>query len=354
MNAGATTAARRASGKRGGVAGAAGGLPALMLLLIASSCSNLPVGPAGASAGARRAVTFADWTPNGYATPAAVASLERLSATGATDVVFIITAYQHDIHANECALDPTRSPRTDALRSIAARARSLGLRPSLKLHVESDDGAWRALIEPSDPAAWFASYGAALDGVIDLSNEIGADEVVIGTELAGTLANEGAWRSLIARGRERFGGRLIYAASWDEADLVPFWDALDAIGVDFYYPVAARADAGRFELLAGWQAPLERLHALSLRAAKPVVLTEIGYRDIDGAGIRPWDYRGAARTDAAEQADLYWAALEAVADAPWIEGLAWWYWPANPAASTDGYSPIGKPAEGELTRSWKR
>ena len=60
---------------------------------------------------------------------------------------------------------------------------------------------------------------------VSLASDLGVDQLVVGTELAGTLEHEGEWRTLIATVRAAFEGELVYAASWDEAPMVPFWDA---------------------------------------------------------------------------------------------------------------------------------
>ena len=75
---------------------------------------------------------------------------------------------------------------------------------------------------------------------------------------------------------------------------------------------------------------------------------------VDGAGMHPYEFNGNAPYDGGEQADLYWAALEAVAGKDWIEGVYWWNWLARGgggAANTD-YTPNGKPAEAELAGAW--
>jgi hypothetical protein len=136
--------------------------------------------------------------------------------------------------------------------------------------------------------------------------------------------------------------------------MVGFWDALDYVGVDFYAPVSGRNDAGRVEILKGWQPWLYRLEILHGLAGRPIVLTEIGYRSVDGAGQAPYSYAGAPPIDLGEQADLYWAAMEAVSGKSWIEGMYWWNWLAGGEGGPQNrdYTPFGKPAQEELTGAW--
>jgi hypothetical protein len=157
---------------------------------------------------------------------------------------------------------------------------------------------------------------------------------------------------LIERVRRVYGGEVVYAASWDGARRVGFWDAVDMVGVDFYGSVTRRRDPGRLEILSGWQPWLERLRLLHELTDRPLLLTEIGYRSVDGAGINPYLYGDDRTIDTGEQADLYWAALEALGSVDFVAGVYWWNWLADGGAGRDDYTPGGKPAEEVLHDAW--
>ena len=333
-----------------------GWLVSLVCALGWTGCSRLPAGPAVTSRSTARGITFVDWSASGYASPAAARSLSDLAATGANTVVIVVTAYQADRFASELRpLDP-RTPTPGAVRRATENAAALGLEVVLKPHVDVDGGIWRGRIEPRDPVRWFESYRRFVLPWAALADSAGSREFVAGTELAGTLEHADLWRETIHALRGAFRGRLVYAASWDESERVPFWSDLDRVGVDFYFPVSSRRDAGRFEILAGWQPWLERLHRLHERTHRPILITEVGYPSLDGAGMHPYEMGSGNRLDLGEQADLYWAALQATGDLPWCAGLYWWDWPADGSggARDPGYSPIGKPAARELSTAWSR
>jgi len=62
-----------------------------------------------------------------------------------------------------------------------------------------------------------------------------------GDELGGTSKREREWRAIIAEVRKHFKGSLVYCANWaDDLHQTQFWDALDWIGVQAYYPLSKR------------------------------------------------------------------------------------------------------------------
>jgi hypothetical protein len=324
------------------------------LLIVVPGCESLPTGPAEGLPPAMRGITLVDWTAGGYAEPSAATAIASIRATGASQIAIIVTGYQSHAASSQVRADPARSPTPSSVRAAIDAAGRQGLGVVLKPHVDLEDGRWRGSIAPDDPARWFESYQQFLLPWADLAQAGGVETFVVGTELAGTLAHAEAWGQVIARVRKRFDGRILYAASWDEADRVPFWPDLDGVGVDVYVPVAARENPGRLEILARWQPWLARLERLHARARRPIYFTEIGYRSIDGAGMRPYDFQRRAPEDEAEQADLVWAALQAVAGKSWIKGVLWWDWRADGGGGPgDGdYTISGKLAAAELAAAW--
>ncbi|UCG52581.1 MAG: hypothetical protein JSW58_03260 [Candidatus Latescibacterota bacterium] len=327
-------------------------------LVAVFGCSELPTGPADSNRMPVKGITLVDWTSNGYETPESLTQINDISLLGANMVTFIVTVYQSDSRASEFRVDPDKTPTQTAIANAIVRAKSLSfpLEVSIKPHIDLDNGDWRGDISPRDPAHWFDQYKAFIVDWARFAEAMRVEQFVVGTELAGTLEHESRWCDVIRDVRSVYSGELIYAASWDEAPLVPFWPDLDVVGVNFYAPVSKRLQTNRLDLLAGWQPWLSRIRLLHKKAGREILLTEIGYRSVDGAGMHPYDFRRQASVDFQEQADLYWAALEATGDKPWIRGMYWWNWFANGSGtdlSTD-YTPRRKPAERELDDAWER
>lgn len=158
------------------------------------------------------------------------------------------------------------------------------------------------------------------------------------------------WRRLVAQVREVYSGRLTYAANFDQYQQVGFWDALDVIGVNAYFPLrsdlALASDSPALEttFAASWSETLEAFKELLERdglQGRPFLFTEIGYTRRAGGTLEPWAGDGFAVTGAGERSRLVvWkeqpvvpgervlavrSLREAVASSTVeLEGLLWW------------------------------
>lgn len=66
-----------------------------------------------------------------------------------------------------------------------------------------------------------------------------------------------------------------------------FWDALDYIGVDAYFPLTDHINPTVEEIKAGWAPIMESLQETSARFDKKIIFAEVGYASFDGAPIAP-------------------------------------------------------------------
>jgi len=154
------------------------------------------------------------------------------------------------------------------------------------------------------------------------------------------------------------GATLTYAANWAAgASRVGFWDALDAIGVDFYDALSTDANATDAELEAGARRAAAPLAELARRTGKPVILTEAGYPPVKAAWIRPHDEnteRPPAPDDAARAIRAVFRAFDGQ---PWWRGVYWWKaFSDGRAARTGerGYNVLGMPAEKAIAEGFAR
>ncbi len=263
------------------------------------------------------------------------------------------------------------SERDSGIVELAAMAKSRGLRLALRPHLWITRGghAGGMRLADLDPGsadgwrAWFASYRAFALHYATLAERTGADLYCIGAELRrATAGHESEWRSLIADIRAVYHGPLTYAANWyEEVEEIRFWDALDYIGVQAYYPLTDTALPDAAALARGWAGPaatLERLHA---RWKRPVIFTEVGWKSTEDGTVRPWEWpesrsQRLARVSTRAQADAYEAFFAEVWPKPWFAGAYFWKWYGrhDRAGGEDDpdFTPQNKPAEAVLARGF--
>ena len=121
------------------------------------------------------------------------------------------------------------------------------------------------------------------------------------------------------------GAPLLYAANWAaNAPRITFWDALDAIGVDFYDPLGKTEKLNDAALEEGARRAARPVAELAQRSGKPVVFTEAGYPPVRGAWIAPHD-EGSGRPPSGEDAARAIAAVgRALGGESWWKGVYWW------------------------------
>jgi hypothetical protein len=246
----------------------------------------------------------------------------------------------------------------DELRAGIRDAHAIGLAVLIKPQVwvpQSWAGAV-AMASEADWKTWLANYRRALDGVARIAEEEKADALAIGTELVGT-SQRPEWNDLIADARTLYSGPLIYVAhNVEEADQVPFWNRMDAVGVTLYPPLGADNDRiGRLAIMSGIATQLD---GLSARTGKPIIVGEIGLRSAKGAAAMPWQSaeERVSPPDPSLQADVL-ADWLSVLDRPTVHGVLIWRWFTDPNAGGLGdtdFTVQGKPAQQVLICAWRK
>lgn len=239
----------------------------------------------------------------------------------------------------------------DGLAKTAAWARGLGIKTLLKPHLWVRHGEWPGDIAMPTEAAWaqwFASYEAFILHYARLAEAEGFEAFAIGTELGKTTARAADWKKIIGRVRAVYHGKLTYCANWNrEPEQVGFWDELDFIGVQAYYPLATVDRPSKKQIKAAWAPFATALEALAKRTGKPIVFTEVGYKSHVGSLKEPWQWEASGAVDTELQRDAFAAMFETLWEKPWFGGTFVWKWhPSRSAFGRDDldFTPQGKPA----------
>ena len=298
---------------------------------------------------------------------------ENMLSMGINWLALNVTAYQGDLADTRIRLDTERvgadgvpfflTPSDEEISFAIRRAHRSGVKVMLKPYVTtltsfSDSGTWHGMIGSAFTTdeqwrEWFASYSSFILHYASLAQETGVDQLCIGTELAATVEREKEWRGIIAAVRKVYRGPITYAAHHLSMERIRWWDQLDYIGLDAYFPLSNKNDPTLAELKEGWQPHLERIAALAAKWSKPVLFTELGYASVDGASRAPWAMDSGRPVDEREQADLYQAFFEEVYPQPWLAGVYWWVWyPRLDMNLPDkNFQPTNKPAE-KILKKW--
>ncbi len=335
-------------------------------------------------------VNFCSWWHDDYLSEYSTRSVQKVAATGNEFVAILVTWYQADERATTITLDANKTPSDAAVIKAINDAKGCGLKVALKPHVDLYNGEWRGYIgrDFSDTqfaaffATWFSSYKKFVNHYVSIAATHNVDMLFAGTEYVEILKKENgktipAWVDYFNEIRQTFKGNLTYCADrahWhdvaavgEKSYFVPFWQALDYIGIDAYYSLGEAQNLTVQQLVDGWSGPTQILQAMHTTYKRPILFTEIGYRSIERCHHNPWDYAVERPVSQECQRNCYEAFYEAFSDKSWLAGIFWWNWtpflksditnPQSPAwvrAKLPGYekdyTPEGKLAE-EILKS---
>jgi hypothetical protein len=146
---------------------------------------------------------------------------------------------------------------------------------------------------------------------------------------------------------------LVYAANFNEYTRVPFWDALDLIGIDAYWPLSQQPTSETAMLERAWEPIRAELAAFAAKNHRRILFTEAGYTSAHGTTTLPHSWMISETPDQAEQAAAYQALLTSFDEQPWWAGVFWWVWevPPNEGDNMLDFTPRGKAAE-NVVRMW--
>ena len=327
-------------------------------------------------------------------------SLPALAGTGA-NAVALSFEYGIDVKNSAVYADANYTESQSVIAATIAEAKSRGLSVMVRPLLDFLDpakigpysvGDWRSTYNPTNPAAFFASYKTMIVAIAQLAQANGAASLSIGAELDQLTgpAYLSYWTDIITSVRAVFSGKLTYSADWDDnispwqgqhglsagtgnlTTQVSFWSQLDYLGIDCYAPLSDAGNPTLAGLVTGWtstpsdptslavtgnQSLISYFAGVATQAGKPLLFTEIGYESANDAAKQP---SGTSTNvyDPALQANLYSAFFAA-----WQQsgnnsllGVYFWNWDPNVAEVGPGngpnFSPQGQPAQAVVTANF--
>lgn len=243
------------------------------------------------------------------------------------------------------------------------RLHDAGFKVFVKPHVwinDPSDGKWRADIMPSDEEGWELwkkTYRDFIFRYLQVAIAAEAEMFCIGTEFTRLVIEHSEyWRTLIKDIRAVYPGKITYAANWyEEYESITFWNELDYIGVQAYFPLVKKEAPSTSELSKGWTKHKSVLKSISEKYNRQILFTELGYKSCTDSGVRPWEWiedpNGAEKIYcAATQENCYQSFFNSVWLEQWFAGVHLWQWHTSYVGRPEveeniDFTPQGKPAE---------
>jgi hypothetical protein len=308
----------------------------------------------------QKGMGYCTWSNDGYDTPGSDESLARVAEVGTEWAAVLVTWYQTDPWSGDIHRT-TITPSDETMVHALRKARELGMKRMLKLHLDlldQADGSWRGEIGASreqDWEKWFRDYTDYVVHYAKMGEAEGVEMLCVGTELSTAATVKGyMWYDVIKEVRKHYSGQLTYAAHWDRYMDIRFWDKLDYIGINAYFPLTEKLDPTYDELIEGWAKWVAEIEEFQAGMGQPIIFPEIGCASSDGAAIRPWEHVPRTEVNLRLQADYFRAIYDIFWGKEWFYGMYWWYWGTNVNMGGEHnryFTPQNKPAE-KVVQEW--
>ena len=187
-----------------------------------------------------------------------------------------------------------------------------------------------------------------------LADSMQVELFAIGTEMKlSAIKRPQFWRALIREIRSLYAGKLVYASNWDAYPLVSFWDALDYVGIDAYFPLTKKKKPSVDQLKKAWEPTLDSMRRFYETWQRPILFTEFGYMSLEGCAYKAWlleKRKEATKLSEQAQANALQALLEVFGKETWWAGGFQWKWYADISTvlkeeeAQRDYTPQGKKA----------
>ena len=249
--------------------------------------------------------------------------------------------------------------RPEGIAACIKMAHAHGMKVMVKPQLWVSHGKYTGQLSFANNDEWKEfeeSYSDYLLQLLQVADSFNAEYFCLGTELNYFVkARKPYWSSLIDSARQLYSGQLTYAENWDCYQDFPFWNKLDAMGVNAYFPLSDSITPPVNELLKKWDPHYEKMKSFAAITGKPVLFTEYGYRSIDYATRKPWESYTDGIMNLQAQQNAYEALFQKFWKEPWIAGGFFWKWfdahTHSDVPMNLDFTPQDKPAS-EVIQHW--
>ena len=297
---------------------------------------------------------------NGYGSQLAKQSLHKLAQLGTNAVAIVPYSFMRNPNKpTPLNIDHRAGSENDeSVLTAHFNAKDLGMTTLLKPQIWLGS-SWPGDVEMKNEEDWQRFFEYYTNWIIHyalLAEMYEFDALCIGVEFAkATIQRPEDWKTMIRKVRGIFHGKITYAANWGaEFEQLSFWEELDFIGLDCYYPLNEGDSPTKKELAKRFSTVLNKVERVTKQYNKPFLFTEIGFRSVDTPWKNPHDDPKGRPFSAEAQNLCYEVVFEGIQDKAWIHGLFWWKWPSYlnyGGRQNTSFTPNRKLAE-ETVKKW--
>ncbi len=239
------------------------------------------------------------------------------------------------------------------IQSSISWSKSRGIKSFIKPHIWLTDGTFNGDFVCNSEEEWQrieSKYTEYIIKFANLAEKKNAELFCVGVELKNWIKERpDFWLDLIKKVRGIYHGQLTYAANWDNYKNIPFWDQLDYISIDAYFPYSNSQTPTVIELEDAMEKQAEELASFSKKHDQQIIFSEFGFRSENNCCKKPWEYKQGKPVNYDCQANAFEAFFNTFPKKEWYAGGFIWKWFATGHLNEEGESGYRfkeKPAEG--------
>ena len=186
----------------------------------------------------RRGMTYAPFSTDLLEDNDEYENIDDMLSLGVDWVSVVPIWHQENKTSTDIFSSFEESPSDKGIEKFIKYLHSKNVEVMLKPYVDALDDTWRAEFEPSSWDDWFDSYQDFIYHYTKMADEEDVEMFCVGCEYKSSDVNEyDNWEDTIKGIKKRYSGPITYAADWSNYYDVCFWELLDYIGIDAYFPL---------------------------------------------------------------------------------------------------------------------
>ncbi|MHA1282023.1 MAG: glycoside hydrolase family 113 [Promethearchaeota archaeon] len=272
----------------------------------------------------QKGMSFTTWGAYSFNSTQAKEEIIKMKEIGIEWIAVNIWWYQESITSSEIYAGRW----TDTAANITAFFKyihSQGMKILFKPMLDPEDGNWRSNIIASDE--WIKEYARFIKYTAEIAENGSVEIFSIGCEMGNWQTKSDDVVALIEDVRKIFSGKLTYAANHDSFWYIDWWDKVDIIGLDAYFPFTLSYNPSLEDMISVWNGFYDEFNKFQKKWQKPIIFAEIGCQNRDGCNIAPNDVKFTTKQDEDEFKMFYESFFKSkIWTAPWFKGAYWWIW----------------------------